>query len=1516
MADNKWSLQVFARFFFEGKFCKLKLFNKANEIAEISTIDKAISGNRPTPKSYIEEIIKLYEKVNEGHQLEIVGIPPNIYNTDKLIKAFYYVMGLDSDIDITSRDKMFCKLLLEAANESCQSQKDFKNKDKLTEEDYNKILNDIENIPIPKKFTWGAETSLDETTKEAEYAHDAAVYSVETISNTTTEQTVSESENPIEKLRNLAEKHFNTIKRAGRFGQYFPTKEEGKFISDITVTLKTSDQEALSFEHVIFPPEMLPEGCRFSISLSGKGGIGKSFLFLHLIDTIFANGSGRYSNVIPLYIELQKVNNDYNCDIYQGLFNELKRIDHDLTAESFSEYMKAAGRNVIVLADGMNEVVGIENRSSIANSIANTAADYNCRFCISSRENHVGMFNNLASLNGNFRATEVNKLTPEQIKDYLLKHTSDVQYCELHDGTRKLLETPQGLEMYVSLVNSDSSQAKHFTSLGELILAYSDSILGISNYRGDPHYDFSFEETLEEIAYNWVSNSVFEGKLTCDQHDKVQSMRYNRNINLEAIFPCTCGSHYDTEASFTFSHQNFRDCYCARFIARKIKHLNAENIRSTFSNYFNPSTSTVTNNDDILNLVSSFTSNGANEYDKKAIDTLREASKDEKDPLQNYDYPLNVLIRIFALRNENCIAELDFTDLDLREISLNGYFLFNKETGKSTVFRNTRINVNTFLKNGLDMAAKTITTFRYNGKEYIVAFASNSALIIDIAESQARVVRNLPMYGKVNCCCATTKNGLPVIYIGEGIGVNYYPTNVIDGVGYDLKRGTLSEFYPNILFMNENEDEAFVQQKYIKQILTLEDASIESICIAKLDSEEFIFYTTCDGILHMRKKYMVGHNTNSSLRLDMSGYSFISQSNCRLTSSKKNNLIFVSWGRNLYFIDCSLPIKNNTSKESYISKRNLMSFPNVSPVCYVKSNDTEVIDHDIEDIFACDSFLFVNLVYKIAVFKILDTNGKIVFRDYIYPAGKANNSIKFTRFSEYPDPDVSASVLVGVNVDSYHSSNSVSDHQIKRFYQLCYSECVELPDRLTKGLGNDYDGFATWTGVPYILGNKTYLASVSSKRTVEIDCISDEEIPKRIYAGAYNGVHYIDSSQKERIICGNYDGNVVCLKSSMQYKSGHEHEVWKVENVFRLHENWVWKCVFLSETQILSCGYDGKLWLTETLSGKRTCLLNKEGEQFLDFCIDSSDNIWSISHNKLFFVQKTGENWATMAIEEFNNLKADKKYFRTIAIDQVSTDNAEKDDLPILFYNEGQGSQGHIAKLYNRRDGFGLVDLIDMTQPSFKYETIVSGKIKTTYAYIRHMRFHCFNGKKRLIGVGNIGEEGLFFISKYSGENEEITGRMSVEGIHISGFGEINDFTVTESKNGYVLWLAHKDFTISVYSIHENPNGLYISRFYQNNVELDASEDTISLTMPDQPMCLKAYGYDVLIGLLNGTVIKASISTSQYDDTDYADINAKYIARTYADLMANNTVKLRNCEFDEKEEFATMFRNYFNLEQD
>lgn len=1319
----------------------------------------------------------------------------------------------------------------------------------------------------------------------------------------------SRAESPNATFRIFAQEYFDQIKYKGRFKHYGidVNEESDSYIEGITVTLKTSNDDAIDFENVIFPKGVDPDECRSSISLCGKGGIGKSFLILHLIKEIFDNPGARFTNIIPLYIELQKVNNEYGGDVWKALYEELRTYSYSassLTEQEFDAYMHSAENKVIVFADGMNEVVGLEKRSAIATSITKIAGRHHCRFCISSRENHVGMFNRLAGLSGHFEDAKVNKLTETQIKDYLEIHGCAAQYTEIPEETRKLLETPQGLAMYVTLVGRDKSKVESFTSLGTLIRAFSDRMLGIEEKKKSPRFDLSFEESLEEIAYSWVKDSAFEGQITEDQREKLFK---NEDIDVNVIFPCKDDEQTE-DSIYEFSHQNFRDCYCARFIAHKIRKIDADHIDEIFDEYFNLSKSNVTDNLEILELVSAFVCSGRKEYDKQAIDVLREATHRQENPLVNYDYPLSRLIKIFAFRSNNCIARLDLSGLDLREVSLSTYALFDKRTGETTRFSlfvkrtgdttkiyHTLINSNTFLKTGLDTASSTIAKFTYKDKEYVVAFAATSILVIDVQEAQARVLRNLYSNGWVSCCCSTYKNGVPVIYLGQ-------------------RNGTVSEFYPHILFMQDDGSECFVKQRYAKQdINTPNDNAVESIHDIVLGTDEYIVFSSVGGRLCALKKYQTG--TDKFIAVDLVEETTIDDlglthtvkqdtaAACRMTYSKKFNVLLAAYHKAIYLIDCKTNAGNITPKSILIANHN-------------KAFD---FDTDIEDIYACGKYVFINLEYKIAVFEIIcDPDIMLRFKTYIYPAGAENEGVQYTKFSEIPVEKGASCTLVGVKAeDNRGGDKSSSLHSLKRFYQLYYSEYEDV-DKLTKSIGNDYDGFPTWTGVFYQFAGKTFLASVSDGRTVEVDCEGEEEFPKRIYPGAYNGVHYIDimnmDSEGATIICGNYDGMVLCIK----YNCNRTESRWFVDNVFTLHRDWVWKCISLDSSHFISCGYDGKLWLVDTSSNSKELLINKEGEKLYDFCFDNdNNNIWLVSEHKLFLVQKTDSGWKKGAVCDLASIES-YYCFRTIAIDNVGDSEAKTDNMPVLFYNEGKGKQGHIAKVIfdTECSQYRLkADFIDLTDSAFSEEVEENGEKKTNCLFIRHMRFQEFHGSKCLIAVGNIGSSGTLLVAKYNDNANEDASRMKVV-YHRKIGKQINDFTVTFNNGEYIIWLAHKDRKVCALRVSMDDSDFKIVRLEDKTDEIDTGE-TCHVVMSDQPMCLRRYNDDVLIGLLNGDIMQASLSIDKAKNSVMKGmLITKKVIRTYADLISCPSVKLRQCICDEKEELKSQLQGYFTVEEE
>ena len=406
------------------------------------------------------------------------------------------------------------------------------------------------------------------------------------------------------------------------------------------------------------------------------------------------------------------------------------------------------------------------------------------------------------------------------------------------------------------------------------------------------------------------------------------------------------------------------------------------------------------------------------------------------------------------------------------------------------------------------------------------------------------------------------------------------------------------------------------------------------------------------------------------------------------------------------------------------------------------------------------------------------------------PAGNISG-ITYTKFSkiDYPRGDCSnwaTHVLVGVKCKEDNSS-------IDRFYELyCSDDLGEEANFYSQSVGNTYDGFATWTGVYYQQNDKTFLATVSDHRTIEIDALADEEYPRKIYEGAYNGVHYIDtSSNEQKFICGNYDGCIVEVQSKT-------HKIkktinWNVNNTVQLRTNWVWKTVYLTDNCFISCGYDGRCISTYINENKRTidikCLI-EVNEKLLDFCVSKNYNkIYVISEKGwLYTVQyKTNDDGSVIYTSEYKKdkiINEDNIKLRTITIN-------EDEDTPVLFYNIG-GNQGHIKKYTVSADLSSTQEFVDIQGDKFTTDIENNGQKLKKHLYVRHMRFvkldkfdedlHC------LIAVGDLHKSGHVVISGYGKDTAGTLDktRMNVH-CSISIGGQINDFTVTEHEDGYVL---------------------------------------------------------------------------------------------------------------------------------
>lgn len=407
-----------------------------------------------------------------------------------------------------------------------------------------------------------------------------------------------------------------------------------------------------SLEEIIFPTNPDDKGAYWShsVSLCGKGGTGKTHQFLNLIKEILygkdSTGELRYAEIIPFYLELNDIDN-VNKITDNVLLSELSK-SLDIDEEQLKRILTVLNKQVILFADGLNEVNNREIRNAIANSICNIRADYKTRVILSSREDHSYLFNNLGrGLHQRFEKVEICDLTEEQINNYFEGEGISIRYRDIPCLTRKLLATAQGLSMYAELIKAEPDMILEFKTLGSLLQTYCDRIMQIK--RNDPREDLSFEDALSYIAYYLVLEGNFQLNTNqlCAKLSEIKKDLHIDDDRISKIFV----KHKETdnrerhEDEYEFTHQNFRDYYAALFLAKKLHEINSDNIYPILNKYFK--NDNATSNEEILSLCSDF-------LDAESIQRVINIFVKEK--IYNHSYTLSVLIRLFALMNQNNIS--------------------------------------------------------------------------------------------------------------------------------------------------------------------------------------------------------------------------------------------------------------------------------------------------------------------------------------------------------------------------------------------------------------------------------------------------------------------------------------------------------------------------------------------------------------------------------------------------------------------------------------------------------------------------------------------------------------------------------------------------------------------------------------------------------------------------------------------------------------------------------------------
>lgn len=1266
--------------------------------------------------------------------------------------------------------------------------------------------------------------------------------------------------------RKIASEWLETQKNTGRYRGYFYTRGHCE-ITEVKNKLLTKDGRKINLFDMLFHYD---DSNMHSVNLRGKGGAGKSFQILRCIEQILKEDK----MTVPIYIPLSSLG--YGAVLSSNCISDY--LQNQIGFEHTDEALSALGTSAIVFADGLNEISDPDIRRKIARDICELRQHYRTRFLISSRQDHTALFNGLNyGEDKHFVCCEVLDLDNAQIDHYLERVRCPKRYHDIPIVIQPLLQTPQGLVMYAELAGSNLNAMDEIDSLGKLLEFYCNSLLGIDNRTAA----LQFESILQKIAYAMVLDETFvistEKLITLIGEGSTLELMEEASPT-RSIFTLNDKSRNE---EFAFTHQNYRDYYCARCFANQINSICADNISEKLGQIFK--VNNVTTNNEILELASAFLSDGIQSV-QRVIDVLRESQGAlEEISGTHYDFPLKVLIQIYAYAHGNCIAGLNLSNLNLTEVCLNGYELFSLDEKKRIELSGARINLNTFLKSGLPTASSTVCRYELNGKAYVAAFSSTTAMIIDIEENQIRMVRNLPDYGWVNCALVTEYKGNTCIFLG-------------------CEKDCIAVFDPTKL--ETNPKYKWIETGYKS------NGGIETILRVVWNGDDNIVFCNTDGIVFIRKLYCendadllvlpVWDNSDKLEEVVALYDSKDMQLACHCALDESENILLIAFGRKLYYVD-----GENLSegvREYKVAWGGL--FPELIKDIRVTNNYIFLNEGDIISIFSKKRPKMPKIwEFIISPDNVEERRRKQLKKrltvekiDGVIESEKAHSQTYagdihdffFTKFSSVPCeyyPGEEA-VLVGVKT---HNANLYK--KIPEFFEIrIKSSDVEATEvTVVSVLGEQR--LATFTGAYYKLQSTPsviHVATTSDDRSVDLITPHNEEIAPLHFHGAYNGVRDLKIVDDNNIVCALYDGSVLHLHKEPSgslidaydelddldlfessdtsnctvqdetetYSEGN----WLVATVIKAHDGWVWKVAPYEYTEaglqsVISCSFDRTVKLTNLTSGSIESPIIHGSQIILDFYItDDKNDIWATSQNYIYHAKRSDGSW-----EETKPYHAEGKQIRLLM--------NLGDDHPYVFYNTGNGTQGFIAQLEEDHD---LRSIITCEESVF----------------IRKMRTARIGDQDYLLIAGTRNKEA--YLAAYLKKNRDEYSLIS--SCNITEGTEANDFTLVDTEYGLVAVIVCKNNTV-------------LLCFIDSKAQITPIHESVEVT--GQPMCVDARGELVLTGLLNGEIKRIRLSESGCSISDFGV--------THADLLANHSINLSNCIIEDKAKFEEQLKVYFTL---
>lgn len=1239
----------------------------------------------------------------------------------------------------------------------------------------------------------------------------------------------SERENFSEICRNAVEVWYEKKKGSGRYRGYFYSKGR-KEITRIKNKLLTNSGRELDLYKILFDYD---GSNTHSVNLCGRGGSGKTFQILRCIEEILQSDE----NLLPFYIPLGNLNFDGNsaCNSIISYLSDNTELENSgNTKKALSSY----GTGVILFADGLNEISDPVSRRKTARDICEIRQNFGTRFVVSSRQDDTGMFGSLNyGEDKYFVKAQVLELDDGQIDEYLEKVNCSCRLDELQNGTKNLLRTPQGLVMYAELVGSILCPAENIDSLGKLIEKYCINILGTDNR----YLLIRCEEVLGEIAYNMVLDETFV-------IDIVDIERFAGRNNFDMLFgensPVRQIFVLNTSDEFTFTHQNYRDYYCAKYFANKLKRIKLSDFERELEDTFK--VNNVTANSEILELVSAFTESSTNTV-QKVVDIIRVKQKSLSGELYGRcSFALRVLIEIYAFSHGNCIAGLNLSGLDLTSVSLNGYRLISDDGRLSVNLDGSEIDPNTFLKTGLPTAAYAICKYTLNGRTYIGAFSRTTAMIADVEKNQIEMVRDLPDYGKVNCAVAVEYLGGICIFLG-------------------CMNNCTAIFYPS---------ETGGEKRVFFDTGLKSRRGIESILDVTAGGIEYLVFCDSDGNIFVRELFPEPEKEKSVMTFSVGSFETrdSTEISCHCAYDRDSENVIIAFGNGLYSLDM-----NNL--ESGINPYNV-SWRGLAP-------------DFIEDIAVTKNYIFLNEGDIISIiYKNSPQRPKI--REYIVDRERVINSRKerlknnkeaeqviryeishsqgyigdthdfcFTALSVVPDGFYSGEEAVLVGIRAFDTNLY---RKIPNFFEIKIRSNDRTADTVNVVQISGEQKLATFRGVYYKLSSSEQtvrLAVTSEDRSVELIAPHNEEIAPRRFEGAYNGVRSIKFvSGGEDLICALYDGSVVHFSKGLSrlYYDGLgelDKPEYIVKDVVKVHDDWVWKALPFENSDgklagVISCSYDHTVKIFRFSEEKAETVIHGK-QALIGLCLsEDGKEIWASSQNYIYFV-----NFADGVPKEQREFFTGDRKLRALVMKNSGS--------VYFFYNTGDNTQGYIAYIFS--DG-----------------TVRNAIVCERGVFIRKIEFLTVNNYKYLVIGGS--NENRAYIAVYREEPENKYSLIS--SCTVPEGTDVNDFLLTETADGLKAVIVCKNGLVGVLSADRDMN---------------FSEVSNHVIISEQPLCIDKADGLILVGLLNGKIVKIC--------TDGKNVLVSDFLTTHAGLMAGYSTDIRNCKIKNRKIFEKQMDNYF-----